>query len=81
MTESKDFERNTANAGGVVGKQDDSGSGGAGISLGELQLLQAEIDDVTDALLNLAGRLHEVAGFIADHSNRQSAVTKQEANL
>lgn len=73
MTEPKNFGHNTATA-----AQDDSG---VVVSRGELRLVQAELDEVTDALLNLAGRLHEVAGFIADHADRQSAVTKQEANL
>lgn len=71
MTETKNFERNTATAAQVSNPE----------FARDLRLVQAELDDVTDALLNLAGRLHELAGFIADHSNRQSAVTKQEANL
>lgn len=74
MTESKDFGHNTEPA-----AQDDSG---VVVSRGELQLLQAELNEVTDALLNLAGRIHEAAGFIADHADRQSAVTsKQGKNL
>ena len=71
MTEPKNFGHNTATA-----AQDDSG---VVVSCGELQLLQAELNEVTDALLNLAGRIHDAAGFIDTCINRQSAVTKQEA--
>ncbi len=71
MTEPKNFGHNTATAAQVSNPE----------FARDLRLVQAELDDICDALINLSSRLHEVAGFIADHSNRQSAVTKQEANL
>lgn len=70
MTKLKDCVHNTATA-----AQDDSG---VVVSCGELQLLQAELDDVTDALLNLSARLHEAAGFIDTCINRQAAVTSKQ---
>lgn len=70
MTEPKNFGHNTANAAQVSNPE----------FARDLRLVQAELDEVTDALLNLSARLHEAAGVINTCINPQAAVTsKQEA--
>lgn len=68
MTESKDFERNTATAAQVSNPE----------FARDLRLVQAELDEVTDALLNLSARLHEAAGVIDTCINSQAVTSKQE---
>lgn len=67
MTEPKNFRHNTANAAQVSNPE----------FARDLRLVQAELDDVTDALLNLSARLHEAAGVIDTCINRQAAVTSK----
>lgn len=67
MTESKNFGHNTATAAQVSNPE----------FARDLRLVQAELDEVTDALLNLSARLHEAAGVIDTCINRQAAVTSE----
>lgn len=46
--------------------QVDNRRDGVTVARADLELLRAELDDVTDALLNLSSRLHEAAGFVDD---------------
>lgn len=46
--------------------QVDNRRDGVTVARADLELLMAELDDVTDVLLNLSSRLYEAAGFIND---------------